>query len=850
MIKHACCVLLGIVTGLILWAAPVFAIAEAQLAEPWTEEGQSVRYQAAADGPWIYTSALHIAYGNVYDGGTVQVSRDILAAGLSTIRKDVTITSFDPAHPCVYSVTVSPHPCLLNIGPGGSLTLQDIIIDGGGRDGVTAGMPLIRVAGGSLVLEQGAVLCNNNNVNPAGIDDVANPGGGGISVFNGGSVTMKEGAIIRDCSAYYGGGVSVLGDAANQFTLDGGVIEHCSAARGGGLYINNGSFILKNGEIRANKVQKRTGLDDVFDFNGQGGGMIIAGDSAVVTISGGTITENDAESAGGGIRCERGQLILSGGNITKNHTGTHGGGILTNPLFKGVQISGNVYINENTAVEGSPNFELDGNENDGDITPLFQVPAPFTANVLNGISRWVMPTAENPVRLIAYGVNGYEITKADLQQCLSDNEDYALILLPGGAAYDDKLVMAVTALEVEIAEASITLNLSGEGTSANLTAEVLHLPEEAIHKGLLWRSGDESIATVDANGVVTAVGEGSTTITATLLGNENIAAYTDICNVTVKKAGTSRPGGGAIGSSHDGAIRYELAYVTNCDIAYSSEHYAENKVVTIDKEPSREGYVFTGWYEDASLLKPIGNVKMTENKLVYAGWRVAVVPELLNGKDHFAYIIGYEDNTVRPLENISRAETAAIFFRLLTDDVRQVNLTKVNTFADVSADLWSNQAVSTMQKLGIIQGRSVGYFAPDAAITRAEFAAICARFDHSDAAEGKGFSDISDHWAEGEIKRAAALGWVKGYPDGTFRPAQPITRAEVMTTVNRMLCRLLEKQSDLWEGYVQWSDVPFDAWYYLAIAEATNSHNYENLNNGYERWTGLTAAPNWKDYQK
>ena len=163
------------------------------------------------------------------------------------------------------------------------------------------------------------------------------------------------------------------------------------------------------------------------------------------------------------------------------------------------------------------------------------------------------------------------------------------------------------------------------------------------------------------------------------------------------------------------------------------------------------------------------------------------VPDLLNGSNHFAYVVGYKDGNVRPQGNITRAETAAIFFRLLKEEVRSENLSKHNDFADVTEDSWYNTAVSTMAGMNILKGRTANSFVPQAPITRAEFAAICARFDSGKAEENNSFTDISGHWAEKEIERAATLGWVSGYTDGSFHPDAPITRAEAMTLINRVL---------------------------------------------------------------
>lgn len=224
------------------------------------------------------------------------------------------------------------------------------------------------------------------------------------------------------------------------------------------------------------------------------------------------------------------------------------------------------------------------------------------------------------------------------------------------------------------------------------------------------------------------------------------------------------------------------------------------------------------------------------------------VPALLNGSNHFAYVVGYKDGNVRPQGNITRVETAAIFFRLLKEEVRSENLSKHNDFADVTEDSWYNTAVSTMAGMNILKGRTANSFAPQAPITRAEFAAICARFDSGRAEENSGFTDISGHWAEKEIERAATLGWVSGYTDGSFHPDAPITRAEAMTLINRVLCRMPETKADLLDSMTKWPDNQPGAWYYLAVQEATNSHTYEQKDSKYETWTALTAELDWSKY--
>lgn len=303
------------------------------------------------------------------------------------------------------------------------------------------------------------------------------------------------------------------------------------------------------------------------------------------------------------------------------------------------------------------------------------------------------------------------------------------------------------------------------------------------------------------------------------------------------------------GQTHSGgstSTKLTLHYESNGGTSYRDERYSSGTTVTLDKAPVRESYTFTGWYADKALTDKITNVKMTGNKTVYAGWTATNVPDMLNGDDHYAYVVGYSDGTVRPNANISRAEVATIFFRLLKEEVRDGNLTTENTFADVTDGQWHNKAISTMAKLGAVKGRNAEAFDPDAPITRAEFATICARFDKTQISTSSNFTDISGHWAEKYIERAATLGWIAGYSDGTFRPSNYITRAEAMTMINRVLCRMPETESNLLPGMITWPDNQPGTWYYLAVQEATNSHDYDRKDAIHEKWTALTEAPDWK----
>ena len=280
-------------------------------------------------------------------------------------------------------------------------------------------------------------------------------------------------------------------------------------------------------------------------------------------------------------------------------------------------------------------------------------------------------------------------------------------------------------------------------------------------------------------------------------------------------------------------------------------------------------FSFNGWKtKDGTVLT--GEQKLTADLTLYGVWTFTKkssgggggsrkptvtipddVPTGLNGDDHYAYIVGYPDSTVRPQNGITRAEVATIFFRLLTDETRNANSTKSNSYSDVAAGAWYNHAVSTLSAMGIVKGDSHGKFNPNAPITRAEFAAIAARFDDKANTTAVDFSDIASHWAKNEISAAANNGWINGYTDGTFRPNNKITRAEAMTLVNRVLKRLPETAEDLHNDMIKWSDnSDTSAWYYLAVQEATNSHYYDLKENKHEKWSKLRETRDWTELEK
>ena len=276
--------------------------------------------------------------------------------------------------------------------------------------------------------------------------------------------------------------------------------------------------------------------------------------------------------------------------------------------------------------------------------------------------------------------------------------------------------------------------------------------------------------------------------------------------------------------------------------------------VAAPKDPTKAGYWFDGWYNAADNKKVTFPVTLTNNMTVYAGWTMIVLPSTiakktpkLNTADHFAYVQGYPDGTVKPAGNITRAETAAILFRLMDESSRSTYYSTRSGFRDVASGTWYNTYVATLNNAGVITDSANGYFRPNDAITRAELAAMLAAFTDTTHAANY-FNDVTaNYWAANAIAVCAKLGWITGYPDGSFRPDRNVTRAELMAMINRATGRAPKSADAFLPGMKTWSDNTADKWYYLDVQEATNSHSYTVRPT--EIWTAITAAPNWSKYE-
>lgn len=753
--------------------------------------------------------------------------------------------------------------------------------------------------GGGILLGNGSTFTMNGGE----ISGNTANGGGGVAII--GSTMVMNGGKISNNSTYkttgqgsYGAGVYVA-DYANasggdilfkpkpaSFEMNGGKITGNKALDyGGGIltFPQQGEKITininKNGEISENQVTK-----------GSGGAIAAFFGVTELNVNGGTLTKNSAKNYGGGVFLYQAtNATISKGMISENKA-YKGGGVCLYYNSAAKQTGGS--IENNVANAG-------GGVYGGTYT--------MTGGVIKDNNNSLTEEARRSTR----GDGVYVGTAFNLGGAaeISTNND---VYLEKGAreAKEGRYINVIssytgasTAKPIQIHSENVTVEgaeigtqlvryttgAGGEAAAAQADANDIFVPSWKMQKGLVigqskaagktdwmtyvpsikiqyqWVSTDNpSDVTPPADDYIrTGTAYTAKAQEATHQGYSFKGWFTDdACTLSYtdgtvlstdtilygkwEKIATPPSSGG--GGSHVTKY-YILHYESNGGTKYEDEKYKKNTVVILDKIPKRVGYTFTGWYADKELTDKITSVKMTSDKTVYAGWQATDVPNYLNNENHFAYIVGYEDGTVRPNANISRAEVAAIFFRLLKDDVRDDNLTANSVFTDVAFGKWYNKSISTMAKIGIVKGRTANAFAPNAPITRAEFAAICSRFDRSNVEIKSDFNDISGHWAENEIRRAASLGWIQGYTDGSFKPDQNITRAEAASMINRMLHRLPETVDDLLDGMIQWPDNQPSDWYYINMQEATNSHDFKQKGEINEYWTKLTENPNWDRYK-
>ena len=322
-----------------------------------------------------------------------------------------------------------------------------------------------------------------------------------------------------------------------------------------------------------------------------------------------------------------------------------------------------------------------------------------------------------------------------------------------------------------------------------------------------------------------------------------------------------------------GNVTYVAQWTARTDLSYTVHYYLKNTTKKVADDKTVDGQTFNAVVKEEAIrisgYRVYGDSEKSitigtgTNEIIFYYTRASrpsassTSKPTLNTGDHYAYVMGYPDGTVRPNGSITRAEVSTILFRLLSDKTRDEYFTTESSFTDVKAGAWYNNSIATLEKAGVIVDTAKGgAFRPNEAITRAELAAMLAQFSDAKPVKGVKFSDVSaEHWAYEAIAIAAKMGWIEGYPDGTFRPDATITRAEMMTLVNRALERVPSDEDHLLSKRVMltFPDCKSGDWFYIAVQEATNSHTYERAateKNGDEQWTALRANRDWTQLEK
>ena len=677
--------------------------------------------------------------------------------------------------------------------------------------------------GGGLDIQSGEILLEKCNITE---NNAAN--GGAINISGSANVQIKD-SEIHDNTATNSGGAIYM---ASSYAIDGYYNCACeivdtklnnnSANVGGALGMGASLYQYNNMHITASftmsgKSEISSNTAKTLTTTTGGGGVYLSGNGSRFIMNDGFITDNVAEnSCGGAIFSQNWRgITLNGGSITGNRAKMHGGAI----YIKNVNLKDNPL--EDEVLNVAAGVTITDNHcggNGGGIAAMKDVTVKIAKN--SALYNNTAKTIGDDV----YSGNGNQLN------------------LPEATGMSGDLILT-----------SDNVPITDWYYDGFKDASTRHRWGEKYN--------DLDIDATKANGVPTL----------------KTGIYYEIFKPVENFEGTI-----ALKAAH--AQLFTLTYNVTGDLpegytAPDAQRMLIDSEYTVAEVPAsvtgtKDGvngtFTFAGWKDkDGKVLS--GEQKLTGDVTLYGVWTFTKksssgghrpsnppvtipddVPTGLNGKDHYAYVVGYPDGMVYPQKNITRAEVATIFFRLLTDETREANMTKSNSYNDMKDGAWYICAVSTLSKMGIIKGYEDGSFKPDASISRAEFAAIAARFDPDGDKTPATFSDVSSHWAKDEISIAANHGWIKGYEDGSFKPDQKITRAETMTLVNRVLKRLPETKDDLHKDMKTWPDNQNEsAWFYLAVQEATNSH-YQNLKKDgtHEKWESMRETRDWAALEK
>lgn len=743
--------------------------------------------------------------------------------------------------------------------------------------------------GGGIYAKDANLTLDNVHVyeNTADLEEHEAADGGGILSI-GGALTIKNNSVIENNTAIDdGGGICASNTLVN---IEASVIQDNHSLYGGGLYVTgkNSCTITQNTRIQNNRAEYMTSKQKETEFMVPIGGGIYCGDGLDLTIQNSTVALNIGGDQGGGIVAySMGELTLDHAEITDNNA-TIGGGIFalcTAAANTRITLRNDSSINKNSATSFGG--------------------AIYGAPVLKGIPLSI--TVESSSIYDNEAANGAGI--AIYNQF--DKNDATITIKSGGKLYGNKATNGygggiysqnttitigdnTTNPDSDEEEpitnnngASICNNQAsvGGGGIYGFNSNIILAEDNALYNNAAQTAGDD-LFTFGTDSMISLADATKMSGDRKLASDgEKITGWfydgykNDWCSRWGEKTEDGQKYFDAYVTDETAPTQFglkaahEQLYKVTVHYAYSDgTKAAEAAVINIKAgaaysidSPAIEGYkadkaTVSGTIPADKPADTVITVTYTKESSGGGGGggghRPKPKPTVeipdddalgLNNTDHFAYVVGYENGEVQPQNSITRAEVAAIFFRLLEDGIRSENFTHQNDFSDVAADAWYCSSVSTLSRMGIIAGYPDGTFRPNAPITRAEFAAIATRFDNNGDKTPVSFTDIIGHWAEGEITVAANHGWVSGYGDDTFRPQNQITRAETMSLVNRVLKRLPETPADLLPDMITWTDnADTSSWYYLPVQEATNSHYYEfKENSKHEKWTELRETRDW-----
>ena len=709
--------------------------------------------------------------------------------------------------------------------------------------------------GGGILVRYGSLTMDGCHVERNTAPDC----GGGMILRH--SVLNAAKSFFENNTAKFGAGI-YFGDTPNEAeegcsgehnhlitdsTISGNTVLDPENGIGGGMYVGTTSNLT----LRNSKLLNNDGATQ--------GGAIVAYSAGTIELDGVSISENKAQSGAGILAlctavCNTDIRLLNGTAIDANTATGYGGGIYANAIAKELNVTvTNSSVSGNTAAGGAGIFTYKSGS------------AVINVDLQSGA---VMHN-NNAVTNMGGAIYAYNDANINIAANSAVYNNTAAGY--GGAIY-------ASASNVNIAAKSAVYNNTAATAGDDLffySGTIFTLPNAKDMSG-------DRILSSDKLEITGWYHDGWNKLNAAQGSYEPIGRWTaETADEYVPVENDSH----AISLKAAHPLMYTLTYDVTGDLpegytAPAKQTLVKGSSYTVAEVPasvsgSKDGvngtFSFNGWKKDDGTVLT-GEQQLTADLTLHGVWTFTKkssgggggggshkptvtipddVPTGLNGDDHYAYIVGYPDSTVRPQNGITRAEVATIFFRLLTDETRNANSTKSNSYSDVAAGAWYNHAVSTLSAMGIVKGDSQGKFNPNAPITRAEFAAIAARFDDKANTTAVDFSDIASHWAKNEISAAANNGWINGYTDGTFRPNNKITRAEAMTLVNRVLKRLPETAEDLHNDMIKWSDnSDTSAWYYLAVQEATNSHYYDLKENKHEKWSKLRETRDWTELEK